>query len=473
MKRLSQKEYKEKVESKTNGEYTIASEYQGMEKPIKIKHNKCGRIYDLKYASTGYYQKLSCTECTYSYVDRDYPWLAVNFKNQSETHIPKSSKKEVELICPCCEKTVTMKVYQYVRAGHVRCDTCGDGYPYCEKFVANVLHQVGIKPKRQFSPEWLGDYRYDFQFDLNDNKYIVETDGGIGHGYTTAYGTDKNTSLEKDRLKDNLAVQHGYKVIRINCHYENKNRMAFVKENVIKELSEIIDLTNIDWDKCNLFATTSLFKSVVDVYKNETKYVEEIAKKVGIKERTVEKYIADAMNNGIISKEIIHNKKPIEGLPIELIRLTDTYADSEPVYCYEDALLFHSIKDASIYYGNGKNGLYAAMSKYNGSYKGRHFAYLKDLPKDFDFKKFIFPDDEYDGHMICQYTLDGNLTKVYFRQNELPLGIKYNNVWRAANNKRATAYGYKWRFLTKQDEMDIYNLIPKENALGRSYFYAQ
>ncbi len=469
MKMLSHDDYKQEIERKTNGEYTVASEYFGMGKPIKIRHNKCGRVYDLKHASGGYYSKLSCAECNYSYVDRDYPWLAVNFKNQSETHIPKSSKREVELICPCCKKTVTMKVYQYIRAGYVGCDTCGDGYSYCEKFVANVLHQAGINPIRQFSPEWLCGYRYDFQFNLNGNKYIIETDGGIGHGYTTAYGTDKDNSLERDHLKDSLAFQHGYNVIRINCHYENKNRMEFIKKNIQDALVDIIDLSCVDWDKCNEYAIESKFKKAIEIYKSETPYVSEIADALDIKLRTARKYLNNAMQSGLIPKAKLFSYRPAKEAKSDVLKLSDPASWGKPLYCYEDALIFQSVSDAERYY-NAKSCIEPAMRK-NGYYKGRHFVYLKELPNDFDFEKKYFPEPPKGlAHMVSQYTKDDKLIKVYFRLSDLPAGMDKETIKRSCRGKRKTAYGYKWKYVSKKDEFEIIAQMSDKSGFSRSYF---
>ena len=63
--------------------------------------------------------------------------------------------------------------------------------------------------------------------------------------------------------------------------------------------------------------------------------------------------------------------------------------------------------------------------------------------------------------------------KVYFRRADLPPGVNYTNIWRAATNKRQTAYGYKWKFISKKDEFEIYDLVPDKNVIARSYFYAQ
>ena len=38
----------------------------------------------------------------FTYVDESFPYLAKNFKDQTKTHVTKSCKDYVKLICPCC-----------------------------------------------------------------------------------------------------------------------------------------------------------------------------------------------------------------------------------------------------------------------------------------------------------------------------------------------------------------------------------
>lgn len=471
-KKITQEKYESKILDKTNGEYEVVSEYNGMEHPIKILHHKCNQTYTLKNASCAYYHSVCCPYCRFSYVDEDYPELAKNFKDQTKTHIVKSSKEEVELICPCCGKIVKSDVAHYIRMGHVPCDVCNDGYTYPEKYIASILDQLEITYIHQFSPEWAGKYRYDYQFEYNNVAYILEVDGGIGHGYHDAYGQDKYDSLEKDITKEELAISNGYKILRIDCNYDNYVRSKYIRNNVEKVLSNIFDLNSIDWKECDLYASGSLFQSVIETYKNESVYVEDISGITGVKSRTIKKYLYDAMNSGLIPKDIIHNQDPIKRA-LSKSKEANQPRNGKAVYCFEDALVFKSVTIAEEYYGNGKKGLGAALRLYDGRYKGRHYAYVKDLPDDFDFKKFIFPDEEYDGHMMAQYSLDGELMKVYFRRADLPPGVNYTNIWRAATNKRQTAYGYKWKFISKKDEFEIYDLVPDKNVIARSYFYAQ
>lgn len=412
-----------------------------------------------------------------TYVDESFPELAKNFKDQSKIHVTKSCKDTVELICPCCKKEYKSKVVDYIKAGHVPCLTCNDGFSYPEKLMGNILKQLNIKYEYQYSPEWAKPYKYDFYFIYNNQKYIVETDGGLGHGYNNAFDRTTQECLEVDKIKDNLASQHNINVIRIDCNYVNYNRFNYIKPNIIKELSSIIPLDNIDWDYCNLQSLKSKFQEVIEIYKSGTKCLEDISNICNIKTRTVIKYITEAMDNGLIPKEkliIKKNPKPTGRYRIKEARIiSKDEATKDSIFCYEDALLFKTMGDAIIYYGYMKDGFYLAIRENNGYFKGRHFIKYKNLPRDFDFNRKIFNQSEYNNSgskkIICQYTLDDKLKRIYIRKEEIPKNMSFSNIWRACVNQRKSAYGYKWKILDKKNEFEIFEMI-RANQFARFYF---
>ena len=81
---------------------------------------------------------------------------------------------------------------------------------------------------REYSRDWCGSgtrkaYSYDNYFEVNNKKYIVEMDGGLGHGKRTYKSSKKDTNgIKRDIIKDNLAKEHNIEIIRVEClqcHY--------------------------------------------------------------------------------------------------------------------------------------------------------------------------------------------------------------------------------------------------------------
>ena len=380
------------------------------------------------------------------YVDEAYPELIQFFENKEDAHVGKSHPYKKNMICPCCKRIYPMLVSTLIKSGRVSCPTCNDGISYPERFMANILRSLNIEFVYQYKDEWTSKYRYDFMFILNGSKYIVEMDGGIGHGNRSIH---KNYSISNsviiDNEKDKLAIQNGFNIIRVDCNYTT-NRFEYIKKNVILKLDKILDLSLLDWDECNKKSLDSLIFRVIDCYKNKTRFIDEISAITGINEYTVISYIKKCMKNGIIEKEMIIKNNPFSNIPKDVKVVYDfkNLKNSKAVYCYEDNIVFGSITDVINYYQYDSNSIYIAMCKYNGSYLGKHFVYLKDLPSGFEYKKHTFKSRYHDK--IYQYNKEKTKLINEYDIDKIPKEFCYRNIWSGCSNKAKSAYGYFWSY---------------------------
>ena len=63
-------------------------------------------------------------------------------------------------------------------------------------------------------------------------------------------GKPKSYAIQIDNIKDKLAQENGYVVIRIDCNYRGTlSRFEYIKQSIIKSLHDILDLNKIDWNK--------------------------------------------------------------------------------------------------------------------------------------------------------------------------------------------------------------------------------
>ena len=175
-------------------------------------------------------------------------------EEDAKTHT-KCSNDKIQIICPNCGKNREVQISDIYGNKSNGC-SCGDGVSYNEKFIISLLDQLNIKYKKEYKTEWSNNRRYDFYFEYNDKKYIVECNGEQHYKQTTRKG-DKIRTLqeeqENDRLKEQLALNNGIEYIIIDCRYSELN---WIKDNILKsKLSEIFDLiNNINWIKCEEFA---------------------------------------------------------------------------------------------------------------------------------------------------------------------------------------------------------------------------
>lgn len=223
------------------------------------------------------------------------PWMIPYFQGgYDEAKLyTKSSSKKLFFKCPDCGeiKNKEMTINKLNARHSIGC-VCGDGISYPNKFMFNMLEQLGIKFISEYSPEWIKPKRYDFYFKLDNKKYIIEMDGGLGHGkriHPKAKLTKEDT-LNIDMYKENLALDYNIKLFRINCEY---SEMDYISNNIINsQLSKILNLNDVDWLKCHKFALKNIIKTICDFkVKNPWMDATQISKIFNLSNETVSRYL--------------------------------------------------------------------------------------------------------------------------------------------------------------------------------------
>ena len=198
-----------------------------------------------------------------------------------------------------------------------KCYNCpNDSLSYPNKFLRAFMKHFDVNNlEYEYRPSWIKPYRYDCYFEFNEQKYIIEMDGGIGHGKLKFNSKEKDVEgLKRDRYKDILAKEHGIKVIRINCDVSS---VDFIKESILKsQLSEILDLSKVNWEDCGKWALSNLLIKVCEYYKNakdENKSTLNISKIFDLDRSAIEKYLKIGTECGLCfyDKELA-NKLRIE-----------------------------------------------------------------------------------------------------------------------------------------------------------------
>lgn len=222
------------------------------------------------------------------------PELIPYLKNPDDAYLyPYQSNNRIWIKCPICGNEDLVEVSHLYLQGK-QCTVCGDGVSYPEKFMRSVFDQLGIKYIKQANKsiagfEWAMSYRYDFAFCVNKNWFIVEADGGF-HRY----------QADIDRKKDILATSNGFEMIRIDCDYGHYDKMEFIKTQILNSrLADIFDLTAIQWDKCNKYATSTIIKTVCGLWENTNLSIKEIAEIVHLARPTIWRYLKDGLRLGL------------------------------------------------------------------------------------------------------------------------------------------------------------------------------
>ncbi len=99
-----------------------------------------------------------------------------------------------------------------------------------ESLVETALNNLGIKFYREVSPEGFGRLRCDFF--LKELNAIIEYDG-IQHFKSVEYfggESSLNDCQSRDKLKDKLATEYGYKMLRLR--YDQHNCLHIVQNSI-------------------------------------------------------------------------------------------------------------------------------------------------------------------------------------------------------------------------------------------------
>ena len=223
--------------------------------------------------------------------------------------ISRGSNNRVEWVCPYCGSHKFSSAKQVITYG-LACSKCSDGISYPNKFMYNVLSQLNIDFKKEVNKkhkgfEWVENYKYDFYFKNNNGMYFIEMDGGFHYGdYFSLYEEIHKT----DEIKDLLAIEHGINIIRIDCNYSSMTRrLEYIKQSILNsELNEILDLTPIDWDKCNRDALKSLHMEAAKQYDSGLS-IREISNNLNVSYSTIYTWLK------ILSEEGLCSYKPVIG----------------------------------------------------------------------------------------------------------------------------------------------------------------
>lgn len=265
------------------------------QKYYKYQCNKCGfdggrhwNIHNKEYKdelwtseSALIFQKQGCACCCFcpkivvEYINsivKTNSWMIPYFQGgyDEAKKYTKCSEEYIYPICIYCGriKNNQIQIKNIYNSHSISC-SCSDGIKYPNKFAYNLLEQLDIKFTSEYSPDWIKPKRYDFYFELNHKKYILEMDGGLGHGNgdNPLSGQSSKESQSIDDYKDEQAKIHGIEVIRIDC---NPSEFEYIKQNVLKDerLNKLFDLNKINWTKVEEFALSNLVKVTCEYKRN-------------------------------------------------------------------------------------------------------------------------------------------------------------------------------------------------------------
>jgi predicted DNA-binding protein YlxM (UPF0122 family) len=264
---------------------------------------------------------------------------------QMKSIMPHSGKK-ISLPCPNCGQIKDISPANLVSYGF-GC-ICGDGRSFPNKFVYNILSQLGVKVKLEYSPQWAAPLKYDDY--LIDYNVIIENHGCQHYEETKLTTRTLQEEQENDLLKYNLAQQNDIsKYVVLDCR---RTTLEWIKNSIMSSiLPDLLGFSesDIDWIEALQYATHSLIKTSAEMF-NKGLSVGEIANELQKDKSTIRQWLKRATQIGWCE---YHPKQP------------------QSIYCLEMDVWFTTKQKAS---KETHTSVASIINNLNGvySYAGRH-----------------------------------------------------------------------------------------------------
>lgn len=278
--RSNPKVFQKKLYMKYGNEYNLVSKYISSNQKLLIRHNspKCQcHIFSVMPNNILRKRGTGCPVCTNKKIIKGindigttHPNLVKYFVNKEDAYTHSyGTGKRIQVKCPDCgyEKSLRMNDVCSRDGYRFHCPRCSDGISYPEKFMMNVLDQLGIDYKVQYSPKWIKPKRYDFY--TPKLNCIIETHGEQHYtDETTSFRTSLLKEKTNDKIKKVTALANGIEYyIELDCR---ESRIEWIKNSILtSELSKLLDLNNISWTSCAEFANSNKVKEVCDYWNNK------------------------------------------------------------------------------------------------------------------------------------------------------------------------------------------------------------
>lgn len=307
------------------------------------------------------------------------PKLAKSLKHPERGYnLTAGSNKRETFICPDCSYELTNKQVCNVVHQGLSCPRCGDGVSYPEKFVTAMFAQTQHVYETQISFEWskgyvhknkqlCGDKRYDGW--LPYIKKTIEIHG-MQHYESRSNRMPLADVKENDEIKMRLATENGEPCIVIDAR---KSDPEYIQRSIWNsELSNLVDLGNINWLKCHEYACNSLIKTACKLY-TQGKSVAEIGLDLKLSECTIRRYLKQGRALHWCNYDVEEAKKKSSLIPEKSIMMLDL----NEIYVNQ----FKSISEASRYLNKKPSHICSACKGKLKQAYGYKWMYKEDYEK--------------------------------------------------------------------------------------------
>lgn len=292
------------------------------------------------------------------------------------------SHKKAEWICNDCNNSFT-QTFKEISARGIICPYCSKWKSYPNNFMKNILNQLEIDYISEYSPEWIKPKRYDFY--IPKLNIIIEMDGAFHFIERQKSNLTLDEVKSMDNYKESIALQHGIKVIRIDCNYYGlSKRQSYISKNILtSELSQLINLNDIDFDEANVYASAPSFKRICELWDNGNHDLNDIALQLDIDYSTVLRCLKYGEEIGVCQYVFEEQKEKHRKISAKIGE-----DSGQPVLCNETNEIFSSIAKASRFYNCNLYKYFYKEQKYCGTTSdGTKLTWIKLSKQQYEYIK--------------------------------------------------------------------------------------
>lgn len=310
-------------------------------------------------------------------------WMCDYFgvsEEDAKKYTPNHGKKII-VKCPDCGKEKEIAPNTIYKTKSIGC-TCGDNISYPEKFIISLLDQLSVSYIKEYSPEWAKSKRYDFYFELDDKKYIIETHGE--QHYNDRFYSTSEEQKQNDQYKRELALNNKIDYyIELDCR---KSNIDWIKNSIFNStLNKIFNLNNIDWLQCEEVALSNKIKKVCDYWKlhneinNEELTTTDLSKIFNLNKTTILYYLTRGAKLKWCNynpKEEIHKRSFKNGEKSG--KQIKIFKDGQILGVFSSCLKLAKQSEKLFGVKMTQSGISKAIIKKQKTYKGFTFKYIED-----------------------------------------------------------------------------------------------
>ncbi len=254
IRRKTKEEFTQEVYKLVKDEYTFLEDYISNKIKLKVRHNICGEVYPVmpnKFLSQGRRcpecaKKLRKDSCRKPINELEEDIKKIHGEDYSYVSGYKNSTTPFIILSNKCKKTFSKTHVDFI-GKEQPCTHCGikksKGVKQVETFLTKqkIDYVLEFRDKRCINEKELP---FDFKFENNGKKILIEIDGEHHFKPTRYYGMSEEKALERhiatvknDKIKNNFVITHSNEYILIR--FNEKNRYL-----IEKELSALITNNN-------------------------------------------------------------------------------------------------------------------------------------------------------------------------------------------------------------------------------------